>query len=103
MKQEILDSHEVIIDEDIEKELNTKYHFGNVEGLNLLSGKNLSVTGLPDKTDFVYCLYGIKAGLELNNSPNMYGHRVENGSYTFSLNIFKDEVLQKIQIWMLSS
>ena len=93
----------VITFKDIEKEFNTKYYFGNIEGLNLLSGKNLAVIGLPNKSDFVYFLYGMRAGLELNNSPNMYIHRVENGSYTFSLNTFKDEVFQKIQMWMLSS
>lgn len=93
----------VITFKDIEKEFNTKYHFGNVEGLNLLSGKNLSVIGLPNKPDFVYLLYGMRAGLEFDKAPNMYVHRVENGSYTFSLNTFKDKVLQKIQMWMLSS
>ncbi len=93
----------VITFKSIEKEFNTKYHFGNVEGLNLLSGKNLAVIGLPNKPDFVYLLYGMRAGLEFNKTPNMYVHRVENGSYTFSLNTFKDETLQKIQMWMLSS
>lgn len=93
----------VITFKDIEKEFNTKYHFGNVEGLNLLSGKNLAVIGLPNKPDFVYLLYGMRAGLEFDKAPNMYVHRVENGSYTFSLNTFKDKVLQKIQMWMLSS
>lgn len=53
----------VITFKDIEKEFNTKYHFGNVEGLNLLSGKNLAVIGLPNKPDFVYLLYGMRAGL----------------------------------------
>lgn len=33
----------VITFQEIEKEFHTKYHFGNVEGLNLLNGKNLSV------------------------------------------------------------
>lgn len=93
----------VITFKDIEKEFNTKYHFGNVEGLNLLSGKNLAVIGLPNKPDFVYLLYGMRAGLEFGKAPNMYVHRVENGSYTFSLNTFKDGILQKIQMWMLSS
>ena len=93
----------VITFKSIEKEFNTKYHFGNVEGLNLLSGRNLAVIGLPNKPDFVYLLYGMRAGLEFNKPPNMYVHRVENGSYTFSLNTFKDETLQKIQMWMLSS
>lgn len=93
----------VITFKSIEHEFNTKYHFGNVEGLNLLGGKNLAVIGLPNKPDFVYCLYGMRAGLELNTTPNMYVHRIEQDGYSFSLNTFKDEILQKIQTWMLSS
>ncbi|MCR4759371.1 MAG: hypothetical protein K5705_03770 [Oscillospiraceae bacterium] len=93
----------VITFKGIEREFKTKYHFGNVEGLNLLGGKNLAVIGLPNKPDFVYCLYGMRAGVELSKSPNMYVHRIENEDYSFSLNTFKDTILQKIQIWMLSS
>lgn len=93
----------VITFKSIEHEFNTKYHFGNVEGLNHLGGRNLAVIGLPNKPDFVYCLYGLRAGMELKKSPNMYVHRIEHGGYSFSLNTFKDETLQKIQAWMLSS
>ncbi|MBR2284695.1 MAG: DEAD/DEAH box helicase family protein [Ruminococcus sp.] len=93
----------VITFKGIEQEFHTNYHFGNVEGLNLLSGKNLSVIGLPNKPDFVYCLYGMRAGLELKKSPNMYVHRIEQGGYSFSLNTFQDSTLQRIQTWMLSS
>jgi len=93
----------IITFKNIEQEFNTKYHFGNVEGLNSLSGRNLSVIGLPNKPDFVYCLYGMRAGLELKQTQNMHHQRIEWNGYSFSLNTFKDETLQKIQIWMLSS
>ena len=93
----------VITFKNIEHEFNTHYHYGNVEGLNLLGGKNLAVIGLPNKPDFVYCLYGMRAGISVDKSTNMYVHRIENGGYSFSLNTFKNETLQKIQIWMLSS
>lgn len=93
----------VITLKGIEHEFNTKYHFGNVEGLNLLSGKDLSVIGLPNKPDFVYCLYGMRAGVDLTKTPNMYVQRIEQGSYSFSLNTFMDPTLQKIQSWILSS
>ena len=93
----------VITFKNIEHEFNTHYHYGNVEGLNLLGGKNLAVIGLPNKPDFVYCLYGMRAGISVDKSTNMYVHRIENGGYSFSLNTFKNKTLQKIQIWMLSS
>ena len=85
----------IITFKNIEQEFNTKYHFGNVEGLNSLSGRNLSVIGLPNKPDFVYCLYGMRAGLELNQTQNMHHQRIEWNGYSFSLNTFKDETLQK--------
>ncbi|MBR4320281.1 MAG: DEAD/DEAH box helicase family protein, partial [Oscillospiraceae bacterium] len=94
---------EIITFKNIEQEFNTKYHFGNVEGLNSLSGKNLSVIGLPNKPDFVYCLYGMRAGLELTQTQNMHHQRIEWNGYSFSLNTFKNKTLQEIQIWMLSS
>lgn len=93
----------VITFKSIEREFKTKYHFGNVEGLNQLGGRNLAVIGLPNKPDFVYCLYGLRAGLELHKSPNMYVHRIKQNGYSFSLNTFKNETLQKIHTWMLSS
>ena len=93
----------VITFKSIEHEFNTQYHFGNVEGLNLMSGKDLTVIGLPNKPDFVYCLYGMRAGLTLEKTPSMYHQRVDYGNYNFSLNTFKESILQKIQMWILSS
>ena len=93
----------IITFKSIEHEFCTKYHFGNVEGLNILGGKNLSVIGLPNKPDYVYCLYGMRAGLIIEKYPNMYVQRVEWNGYNFSLNTFKDKTLQTIQMWILSS
>lgn len=38
----------VITFKDIEKNFKTHYHFGNIEGINALKGKDLSVVGLPN-------------------------------------------------------
>ena len=43
----------VITFKDIEKEFQTHYHFGNVEGINALKGKDLSVVGLPNLDEVV--------------------------------------------------
>lgn len=93
----------IITFKSIEHEFMTHYHFGNVEGLNILGGKNLSVIGLPNKPDYVYCLYGMRAGVIIEKHPNMYTQRVTYNDYSFSLNTFKDKVLQTIQMWILSS
>lgn len=52
----------VITFKDIEKEFQTHYHFGNVEGINALKGKDLSVVGLPNLDEVVYGLYAMRAG-----------------------------------------
>lgn len=86
----------------IEKDFNTKYHFGNVEGINSLKGKNLAVIGLPNVDDVVYCLYGMRMGTDVGKA-NMYPQRITYKNKSFYLNTYKDEVLQMIQTWIISS
>lgn len=53
----------VITFKDLEERFNSRYHFGNIEGLNALEGKDIAVIGLPNLTEEVYVLYGICAGV----------------------------------------
>ena len=53
---------EVITFREIEEQFGTEYHFGGVEGLDILKGKNLFVIGMPNVSDIVYKLYGMRAG-----------------------------------------
>lgn len=99
---ELCRNNEVITFKFIEKEFHTRYHFGNVEGMNQLRGKNLSVVGLPNLDETVYCLYGIRAGAEISKAA-MYPQRVIYRDKSFYLNTYKNEVLQMIQTWLISS
>ncbi|MGN0606224.1 MAG: hypothetical protein ACI4JM_06855 [Oscillospiraceae bacterium] len=95
-------THEVITFKEIENQFDTHYHFGNVEGINCLQGKDIAVIGLPNLHESVYFLYAVRAG-EPVHKAFMYPHRIKYNNKTFTLNTYKNETLQMIQCWILSS
>lgn len=92
----------VITFKTFEKMFNTEYHYGAIEGLNCIEGKNICVVGLPNVDELVYKLYGMAAGVNVNQC-NMRSMRVEYNGYDFSINSFDNEKLRMIQLWMLES
>lgn len=80
----------------------TNYHYGAVEGLNCLEGKNISVVGLPNVDELVYKLYAMAAGVNVDQY-HMRSMRMEYNGYDFHINSFDNERLQMIQLWMLES
>ncbi len=64
----ISDNNEIIIFKSIEQEFNTEYHFGGIESLNCLKGKDISVLGLPNVDEKVYRLYGMLMGIDYDES-----------------------------------
>lgn len=91
----------VITFQSIECKFDTKYHFGNVEGLNLLEGKDLFVIGLPNLPEEVYKLFGMCAGADIKGK--MRPQRIEYNCCSFRVNTFDNPALRMIQIWLLSS
>ncbi len=85
----------------IENKFNTKYHFGNVEGLNDNRGKDIAVIGLPNLNNVVYGLYAMKMGYVGN--VHMCCRRIQYGNCDFRLNTFEDKIIRRIQLWLLSS
>lgn len=92
----------VITFKDIEKEFITHYHFGNVEGINALKGKDLSVVGLPNLDEVVYGLYAMRAGANMAK-VHMYPQRITYQNKSFFLNTYKNDTLRMVQTWLLSS
>lgn len=92
----------VITFKAFEELFDTEYHYGAVEGLNCIEGKNISVIGLPNVDELVYKLYGMAAGVN-PDSCNMRSVRAEYNGYDFSINSFENEKLRTIQFWMLES
>ena len=72
----------VITFKDLEERFNSRYHFGNIEGLNALEGKDIAVIGLPNLTEEVYVLYGIGAGI-VSEKQRMRLQRIEYNGYSF--------------------
>lgn len=98
----IANGNPVITFQSIEHYFDTKYHFGNIEGLNILEGKDLFVIGLPNLPEEVYMLYGICAGVSPERNK-MRPQRIEYNGYSFRPNTFDNPILRRIQMWILSS
>jgi hypothetical protein len=94
--------YEVITFAEFECIFGTKCHFGSVEGLDILKGKNICIIGTPNVNDYVYKLYGMKAGIS-NLEVNMKKLRVQHNGYEFSLYTYENSVMQTIQIWFIES
>lgn len=80
----------------------TRYHLGGVEGLDVLKGKNLCVIGMPNVSDIVYKLYGMRAGAK-EIEVKMKTLRIQYNGYDFSLHTYEDRIMQTIQIWCIES
>ena len=98
----IVGDDEVITFKCSEEEFGTAYHYGNIEGLNCLKGKNISVIGLPNSHENVYKLYGMLMGVD-PYKQKMRNTKVAYNGCEFYLNTFSDIRLRKVQLWMISS
>lgn len=85
----------------IEHKFNTKYHFGNIEGLNDSRGKDIAVIGLPNLNNVVYGLYAMRMGYVCD--VHMCCRRIQYNNCDFRLNTFEDKIIRRIQLWLLSS
>ena len=101
LKEECM-GYEIITFAEFERIFGTKYHFGGVEGLDILKGKNICIIGTPNINDYVYKLYGMKAGVS-NPEANMKKLRIQHNGYEFSLYTYENPVMQIIQIWFIES
>lgn len=100
--KEITGTSVVITFRAIEDKFCTEYHFGGIEGLNCLEGKNISVVGLPDVDEKVYKLYGMLMDIDAEDKHMSYMKTQYNG-YEFWMNTFKDYRLRTIQMWLVES
>lgn len=78
----------------IENKFNTRYHFGNVEGLNDNRGKDIAVIGLPNLNNVVYGLYAMRMGYV--GDVHMCCRRIQYGNCDFRLNTFEDKIIRRI-------
>jgi hypothetical protein len=83
-----------------EERFDSHYHFGAVEGLNCLEGKDINVVGLPNLDDSIYKLYAMLAGDDISNA-DMKPMRIKYNGYNFKIQTFDDYFTRKIQLWNL--
>ena len=96
---------EVITFKAFEDQFGSQFHYGAVEGLNCLEGKDINVIGLPNLDDSIYKLYGMLAGLSAEevSCAEMRPMRIEYNGFNFKLHTFQNYRLRSIQLWNLSS
>ena len=83
---------------------NEEYHFGAIEGLDVLKGQDIVVVGLPYHNElqyrfFMYAIYGTI----YNPTEKARFRRIDNGYYSFKLNTYDNEKYQKIQKYLIGS
>lgn len=84
-----------------EKDCGTEWHFGNCVGCDVLKGKDIAVIGTPHQPEWIYKLFAFSLGFKIEEkASNMdVGH---NGKI-FRFNTYQNEVLRKIQFYMIES
>ena len=77
-------------------------HFGNTEGKNMYEGKDIAVIGTPRKHESAYYMMAYAIDDRVVPEKPQY-LKVENGEYRFSFFTYKNVLLRKIQMYMISS
>lgn len=81
-----------------------EYHFGAIEGLDLLKGKDIVVVGLPYHNELLYRFYMYAIyGIVYNPTKLSRFRRIENNNYSFKLNTQDNQKYQKIQTYLIGS
>jgi len=87
-----------------ESEYNASLHFGNVEGFDFMSGKDLVVVGTPHYSNIKYLLLASALGYKVNsNNTEFKPQNVEYNGFKFKFNTFSDVTLRQIQLWTIES
>lgn len=77
-------------------------YFGNSEGCNCMKGQDMAVIGTPHMADFLYILLAYQIGYSGENDKLRY-QEVKYSGYKFWLCTYSNELLRRIQFWMIES
>lgn len=75
-------------------------HFGNAEGVDCLSGKDIMVVGTPHLDEMVYQLIGYHLGMEVEQEVLAVRRIIYNG-YQFNFMTYKGEELRNLQLYFI--
>ncbi|MCH5185371.1 MAG: hypothetical protein J1F64_04510 [Oscillospiraceae bacterium] len=76
-------------------------HFGNSEGCNIMTGEDIAVVGTPHMAEFIYKLLAHQMGGDV--SDNLHYREVEYNRFKFWFHTYEDELLRRIQFWLIES
>lgn len=79
-----------------------KIYFGNSEGCNCMKGQDIAVVGTPHIADFLYKLMAYQMGYNGMKDKLIY-HQVEHNGFKFWFYTYKNELMRRIQFWMIES
>ena len=76
-------------------------HFGNTEGINAFTGKNIAVVGTPHNTEAVYKLIACHLGIDVCDA--LHWQIIEYGGYKFGFTTYNNPLLREIQLYFIKS
>ena len=76
-------------------------HFGNTEGSNIYTGKNIIVAGTPHQNEIVYKRIAHTLGFDVNDK--LKHQKVTYNGYIFWFYAYTNENLRDIQFWLIES
>lgn len=88
-----------------EKDLQLKntLHFGNLTGTDCYSGKNGVIIGTPHFPTYLYELIASTIDISESSINSYKNRRVNYKGYCFRMMSYKNEILQRIQFYLISS
>ena len=99
--QSLQEKYQIITFMKYEKEFSSLgLHFGNAEGVDALSGKNVLVVGTPHLDEMVYRLIGCHLGMEVEQEV-LAVRKVRYNGYEFSFMTYKGEALRELQFYFI--
>lgn len=87
------------------KQNDADIHFGNSSGSNALEGRDIAIIGTPFKDQEAYKLAACYLGADVNGEEDkeLKRRRVQYKGYDFVIMTYKQELLQKVQLYSIES
>jgi hypothetical protein len=79
------------------------FHIGNIEGINIMEGKDILVAATPYHAEFLYKLVAHTMGLAFDENAEMKERLCTHNGHQFWIKTYEDDVLRNIHFWMMES
>ncbi|MSS11310.1 hypothetical protein FYJ38_22080 [Clostridium sp. WB02_MRS01] len=76
-------------------------HFGNTEGINALTGKDIAVVGTPHYAETVYKLIAFHLGIDVSDA--LHWQIIKYRGYKFGFTTYNNPMLREIQLYFIKS